>query len=186
MKGGTYMVNNKANAFTIVELLIVIVVIGILAAITIVGYSMVIGQANDKGVQSDISEMADIIKTKNLDTQTVPAGGITSAGVGTSTTLTGISFRPVPKVYDLTVANLYYCEGYINGTDEFGIVARAAKSKNAFSYMSTRGISSFAANVWTTAVNGNAVCTALGFTAPYTWSYGFNPTGSVWSSWATP
>ena len=184
MKGGTY--SNKNGAFTIVELLIVIVVIGILAAITIVGYSVVIGQANDKGVQSDLSEVSDMIKLKNLDTQTVPAGGITNAGVGTSTTLTGISFHPVAKVYDLTVANLYYCEGYINGTDEYALVARAAKSKNAFSFISTKGISSFSANVWTTAANGNAVCTALGFSAPFTWSYGFNPTSSAWSSWATP
>ena len=41
--------------FTIVELLIVIVIIGILAAISIVAYNGVIGKANDSAVQQDLS-----------------------------------------------------------------------------------------------------------------------------------
>lgn len=186
-KGGTKTVRNYSKlAFTIVELLIVIVVIGLLAAITLVGYSAVIGSANDKSIQADDAKLGDIVKLKNLDDQVVPVGGVTSGGVGTSTTFTGITFRPVAKAYDLSVANLYYCEGIINGTDEYGVVARAARSKNAFSFMSTSGVSKFTANVWTAAPNGTAVCGALGFTAPFTWSYGFNPTGSVWAAWATP
>jgi len=44
----------NSTGFTIVELLIVIVVIGILAAITIVSFNGVQNRANDTAVQSDI------------------------------------------------------------------------------------------------------------------------------------
>jgi general secretion pathway protein G len=48
----------KQAGFTIVELLIVIVVIGILASITIVAYNGVRSRANDTSVQSDLSQLA--------------------------------------------------------------------------------------------------------------------------------
>lgn len=49
------------NGFTIVELLIVIVVIGILAAITIVSFNGVSKKANASAVQSELSQNAKII-----------------------------------------------------------------------------------------------------------------------------
>jgi len=54
--------------FTIVELLIVVVVIAILAAITIVSYNGITNQANDTAVQSDLSNFAkkvELYKVKN-------------------------------------------------------------------------------------------------------------------------
>lgn len=47
----------QKNGFTIVELLIVVVVIAILAAITIVSYSGITNRANDTAVQGDLSAM---------------------------------------------------------------------------------------------------------------------------------
>lgn len=47
-----------ATGFTIVELLIVIVVIAILAAITIVAFNGVQGRARDSSVQSDLAQLA--------------------------------------------------------------------------------------------------------------------------------
>lgn len=49
---------NKHKGFTIVELLIVIVVIGILAAISIVAYNGISNQANDSAVKSDLTNLA--------------------------------------------------------------------------------------------------------------------------------
>ncbi|RYZ85786.1 MAG: prepilin-type N-terminal cleavage/methylation domain-containing protein, partial [Moraxellaceae bacterium] len=47
--------STHTSGFTIVELLIVIVVIGILAAIVIVGYQGVTKRANDTAVRSDLA-----------------------------------------------------------------------------------------------------------------------------------
>ena len=183
---GNTHTSTSSHGFTIVELLIVIIVIGILAGIILVGYNGAISNANDKSVQADISKLADVVKSNTLDTQSVPAGGITSAGVGTATVFTGIIYKPTNQTaYDLTVSNLYYCEGTLAGNDEYGVAARS-KSGKAFSFLSTSGVATFSASVWTVASNGPAVCGALGFTAPFTWSYGFNPTGPLWASWATP
>lgn len=175
----------STQGFTIVEILIVIIVIGILAAVTLVGYSAVVARANESSVQSDLSKLADAIKLKNLDDQTIPAGGITSAGVGTASNFTGVTFKPVEKSYDKTVTNLYYCEGLLDGIREYAVVARAASGK-AFSFISNKGASSFSPSVWTAASNGPAVCGALGFVSPFSWSYGYNGSTSAWSGWATP
>jgi prepilin-type N-terminal cleavage/methylation domain-containing protein len=188
MKVGKAVGNTKqvtaSKAFTIVELLIVIVVIGILAAITIVGYNAVINNANDKSVQSDISKLADSVKLLSLDNNNVPDGGATSSNTGDSTVLSGISFKPTIGSYDQTVANLYYCSGVINGTEEFTIVARS-KSGNAYAYSSRSGVSSFSGYTWTSANNGVALCGVAGYTAPFNWSYGYSPAANYgWFAWA--
>ena len=174
-----------SKAFTIVELLIVIVVIGILAGITIIGYGAVVGNANDTSVKSDLEKLSDSIKLKGLDDQIIPAGGMTSTGFGSATTFTGITIKPGPNAYDKTVTNLYYCEGKINDVSEYAVAARS-KSTKAFAFISNQGMSAFSANVWTAASNGPAVCAALGFTGTFSWSYGLNGATGVWSAWATP
>lgn len=52
---GSSKLNNKNSGFTIVELLVVIVVIGILAAITIVNYTGISAKANIATVQADLA-----------------------------------------------------------------------------------------------------------------------------------
>lgn len=179
-----FQAHRRTKAFTIVELLIVIVVIGILAAIAVIGYGAVIGNANDKSVQSDLNTVADAIKLKGLDDNGLPSGGATSSNTGDSTQLSGISFKPTDKSYDTTVSNLFYCKGAINGVDEFAVAARS-KSGKAFSYISTKGVSNFSGYTWSASNNGVAVCTALGFSAPFTWSYGYNPGPTYgWFTWA--
>lgn len=62
--------NTKQAGFTIVELLIVIVVIGILAAITIVAYTGIQNSAHDAAVRSDLTNIAkkqEIFKIENPD-----------------------------------------------------------------------------------------------------------------------
>ena len=49
--------NKHQAGFTIVELLIVVVVIAILAAITIVAYNGIQNRANDSAVRSDLSNI---------------------------------------------------------------------------------------------------------------------------------
>jgi len=69
MEGGATLRSMKktTSGFTIVELLIVIVVIGILAAITIVAYNGVQARARDGIRKSDLSQMAKILKIYTID-----------------------------------------------------------------------------------------------------------------------
>lgn len=55
-------VTSKQSAFTIVELLVVIVVIGILAAITIVSFTGISQKATVSSIQSDLSSSSTMLK----------------------------------------------------------------------------------------------------------------------------
>lgn len=59
------------EGFTIVELLIVIVVIAILAAITIVSYNGITNKANDTAVQNDLDTLRKKVTLAAINTNTV-------------------------------------------------------------------------------------------------------------------
>lgn len=67
--------NSRLSGFTIVELLIVIVVIGILAAITIVAYNGVQNRALNTRVQSDIKNVQRIVEAYNAVNGAYPSTG---------------------------------------------------------------------------------------------------------------
>jgi len=72
---------NKQSGFTIVELLIVIVVIGILAAITIVAYNGVQTRARDTQIKDTVAKVAKAIQIWAINHDQLPAG----SGYGTTT-----------------------------------------------------------------------------------------------------
>lgn len=71
--------NKKQKGFTIVELLIVIVVIGILAAISIVAYNGVQERARVQRANSDLSAIAKAIYTARINTDKTLMG-VTQSG----------------------------------------------------------------------------------------------------------
>lgn len=83
----------KNAGFTIVELLIVIVVIAILAAISIVAYTGIQNRAHDSALQSDANVIRKVIKMYYADNGSYP---ICSAGSGHSCTLASLASELVP------------------------------------------------------------------------------------------
>ncbi len=82
------------RGFTIVELLIVIVVIAILAAITIVAYNGIQARARDASRKSDIEVIAKALEMYYIDNGKFPGspsqtGGSTTINSGWSTTADG-------------------------------------------------------------------------------------------------
>ncbi len=72
--------NKRTKGFTIVELLIVIVVIGILAAIVIVAYNGVQQRARDSRRQNDIQSLTQALELYYLDNGKYP---VSSGNAGT-------------------------------------------------------------------------------------------------------
>lgn len=95
--------NTIKNGFTIVELIVVVVVIGILAGIAIVSYSGAQKKAYDTAVQADLEQMADqfdVFRTRS-STDVYPA---------TQTELESLDIDITNSAYSTTVAvNVYAC-----------------------------------------------------------------------------
>ncbi len=80
------MLNNiktvqKDKGFTIVELLIVIVVIGILAAITMVAYGNITTQANTNAAKANAANVAKVAEAYNADDTITTSGYPTQAQI---------------------------------------------------------------------------------------------------------
>jgi general secretion pathway protein G len=78
--------NQKEQGFTIVELLIVIVVIAILAAITIVSYNGIVNNARYTTYQADIAAVDKAIQLYYVDNGTYPFSGTMGGNTGASAT----------------------------------------------------------------------------------------------------
>lgn len=163
----------KRRGFTIVELLIVIVVIGILAAIIIVGYGAVVGNANDGSIKSDLQKIDDAMKETALDN-----GGIFP---NTATEMQALNLQLSSGAYDTTnQANIYLCTNTAQTT--YAIIAMST-SGNRFVLKSDSGTTQYSGSVtWdATDINGDATCASIDSSLAYTGVAGVN--GGSWSSW---
>lgn len=105
------------RGFTIVELLIVIVVIGILAALVISTFSGVQNRAHDSGVESDASSITKFMEIAKVDLGRYPE---TNAEMPKG-------FRFTKGVYDPTQNNVYYCVDKENQRYAFGLRSRSMR-----------------------------------------------------------
>ncbi|MBI3888990.1 prepilin-type N-terminal cleavage/methylation domain-containing protein [Candidatus Saccharibacteria bacterium] len=133
---------SKQKGFTIVELLIVIVVIGILAAIVIVAYQGITQRAKATDYQTDavaISKVAEAINadtsngypqtlaafspagftTSKLPSGVIPAfttGTVTNTDASTNTPPTGLGTQTWATYADSSTGNIYYSVKACSGT----------------------------------------------------------------------
>lgn len=152
---------SRQKGFTIVELLIVIVVIAILAAITIVAFNGIQSRANDTAVKSDIAAFAKKVELWRVDKGTYPIFAELSGY--------GIEFSR-KSYYEPTGAdqgNLIYCRS-ADGT-AYGIAARS-KSDKIFTVSSTnRNVSEYTQS--TIPGSASTICTNISGTTPHAWLY---------------
>ena len=94
----------RANGFTIVELLIVIVVIAILAAISIVAYNGIQERARDSQRKSDLSAIAKAMSLYKVD-----HGGFPSTAYGCSSGIGGSGSGWFNVVYSGTAKSVGKC-----------------------------------------------------------------------------
>lgn len=168
--------HTKLGGFTIVELLIVIVVIAILAAISIAAYTNIQNRANDSVVKQDLANFATAAKLYYAEQGVYPSTG----------NLSVLNLSVSKGAYDAVGYNLYYC---INATynggaqDTFAFAAKSKSGNNFYVTQETSGASG------TGGMNGAQACNKIGaaevngnLTYAYTKPLSGNP-GS-WSAWA--
>lgn len=153
--------------FTIVELLIVIVVIAVLAAISIVAYNGVQNRANDSTVERNLSDIAKTIEIWKIDNNDAyPAIG----------QLINANIRINKSSYLSVVArnNIYYCISSGKDHYAFGVV-----SKSNQGYMLVDG------NVTKrgeSQVYQSNTCDAIGELST-SGTTGHDGANNIWSSW---
>lgn len=110
------------RGFTIVELLIVIVVIAILAAITIVSYNVIRNNAYDASVQTDLRNLAGRLAAFEAKTAQYPSSPVELEGLNAA--VTGSS-------YDTRSNAFLYClpQSTQTGVREYRIVAKSKSGK---------------------------------------------------------
>ena len=111
------------KGFTIVELLIVIVVIGILAAISIVAFGNAQQQARDSSRTAAINGLMKALELYKIDNGSYPSVGTDNAGYAVSTLATALVptyTRSIPADPNTGLTNYQYVRGTI-ASNSYGI-----------------------------------------------------------------
>lgn len=121
----------RQKGFTIVELLVVVVVIAILAAISIVAYNGIQSAAQESSVKHDMRNIAKQLEIYKVDQGRYPS----------STTLQQLGIKVNKRTYGVnpTGATIFYCVN--NEGTVFSVVARV-KSSMLLQFLSSTGATS--------------------------------------------
>ena len=145
MRGWLARIRNSHRGFTIVEILIVIAVIGVLAAITIYGFGAAANNAHDSSVKSDLQKIDDAFKQYALDNEGVFPNTYLQFGT------LGVKLS-INSYYTGNRSNIYLC--YNPTYTEFAVVSMSLSGKR-FVLQSEKGISTYTGSVVWDATTGN-------------------------------
>lgn len=171
----------STSGFTIVELLIVIVVIGILAAIVIVAYSGVQNRAYDTSVQSDLRSIAKKLELGKVDS-TPEAYPTTNATLATI-----VDIKVNKANYAVTPAagyNLLMCFATTFNPTDYALLAQS-KSGKKFYIRGSGAITEYTGGVsWSGGV-ANTLCDSVmaGWTASGAGYAASDGVTGPWRSW---
>ena len=86
---------NRQRGFTLIELMIVVAIIGVLAAIAIALFSSLQARARVSRAQADVRTIASAIMSYSAHTMAIPSSAANmSAGLTTATTVDGVAGGP--------------------------------------------------------------------------------------------
>lgn len=155
--------------FTIVELLIVIVVIGILAAITIVAFNGVQNRAHRSTAMSDLAAFRKKMEVYKIDAtdELYPA---------TPPSNIGISFTK--SAYQVGRNNVYYCDSADRTAYAMGVVVKGTGSSTGYLMTPEAGI------VESTNVSDATTCGMIGLASGSNMGHSWNGTVGTWQTWA--
>lgn len=131
------------NGFTIIELVIVVIIIGILAAVVLVAYTGIQSAARDKSVLSDLDALDGIETRYGLKNSTAGKAWYSGTGVDSDLSFTQSS----GNIIDIVVNSTDYCiRGYNLSSATYKNLATAAKKESTPGICSTLSPSSLAVN----------------------------------------
>ena len=165
--------SKQHKGFTLVELLIVIVIIGILAAISFVAYNGIAGKANDSAVQQDLTNIAKKLEMYYAEQGEYPS---TTAQLTTLALSASKSSYGSHYIYNNKEFNLLYCRPSSGEINMYALVA-SSESGNMFQYTASGGMKEYTAG-WRG--GSDTVCKSLGISSvARNWFY----ENSAWHSY---
>lgn len=167
----TSCMKRRTPGFTIVEILIIIVVIGILAAIAVLSYNGVQQQAREAGLKSDFETAAARIERYRSDKGEYPP---VTGGVDTNLVVANIEMQK--SLYASNTDNFLYCVS--PDGQQFGFAGESTTNLT-YVYGTNREFGRYTAHI---IANGSAICDALtGVNSGYRFGY---IAASGWRTWS--